>query len=256
MVSRRAALPVRNTGTWFQHPHGNPVLDFEDSYGENKKEFVLTSYDTRSSGVATFLMGKAREFTIRFHVTRGTAAATADIVVLNNPDTTDQTGDGEIWHNGRKKTFTAGATAIQTATAIASALGSFSDISTSRSSERVTATLSRSGLEGNTHRLRMGMNNVNADGGRRYVYDNVFYGGTSTDSSAAAAVNIHGRIGTQEVVGYGTSLLDSSSQTGRSTTNAIYTFDESIARNFQTITAVWSGLNALDAVTIYVRRYF
>lgn len=211
----------------------------------------LVEFNNATSGSASFFVLDAKSISIRYHVTTGNAQAQSILEVEKNPD-----ADFTIIVANVKHTISPGADANATASNIASAITSgASRTSAVAAGERVTMTRTDQGVEQN-RRTVIVVNNVNSNGEKRFGYVGFFFDGDSTDSTNDATFNLHGTLTSGEGIGDGTSLFDTATTTGRTGSNVTYTFDESVIKPFNQLTASWSGLTAGDAISIYVKREF
>ena len=242
---------VNAFGDRFTQLNEKRSLQFEGRYRVPKNGGTLVSFSTETSGGADFFVAGAKLITVRYHVTTGSAQAKSLVEVLNNPDS-----DFSVIVAGTSHSVTAGADANTTAGNIATAVGGgASRTSASASGELVTLTRSDSGIEQNRQMVLI-PNNLNSDGTQRFAYTGFFFDGASVDSTNDTTFNLYGRTSSAESVGSGTSVFDTATSTGRTGSNVLYTFDESIVGSFDSMRATWSGLTAGDAISIYIKREF
>lgn len=245
---------LTNYGTNFGFIDADRELEFRGNFRTPRKGGPLVSFSTQSTGVVRFFTGGAKAVSLRFHVTTGAVAAEAKMTVLNLPDAPFNFFCGGVKHGLISPGANVNATAANIASALVAARGT-SGVTATVSNEEVTLTTTAIGIETNRSQLIV-PKNKNADGTRRFSYSGFFFGGASTESSNSTTFNVYGKTGAQEVLGYGTSLFDTSSSSGRTGKNVVYTFDSSIISPFDSMTATWAGLTSGDAISVYLTREF
>ena len=225
-------------------------LQFTGEYRVPKDGGILCKLDTSASGRKSFFVGDAKRITIRYQVLTGVLPATAVLEFLQNPDASFRVIVGN-----KSLAIQPGRRVTDTALNVASAINSSPlRVNATVRGETVTLTTQDLGEQMNEENsVVMVHPNVNSDGTLRVTGQLLFSEGRSKNT---VNFNVFGRATDEETVGSGISLFDTDSSTGRTGTNVLYSFDESIVKNFSVLTASWSGLTRGDAVTIYIKREF
>ena len=227
----------------------NRLIKFQGNYIWPKRGARIANFETETNGGSFFFVGPAKKISIRFQITTGDSFGVNELRIVNVPDASFSLTLG----NGSIENIDPGSSLGSCITNTVNAINASSlPFTASALRESVKILTDGKGQRMNRVRFRAPTNN-NANGDGRFLFYPRFLNGTSHQSTNPVTFNVFGRTGGHEHIG-GVSLFDTSSTVGRTGTNVVYSFDESIISCFESLEATWEGLAAGDECSIYFYR--